>query len=106
MNISDLFPRKYATGADLAGKAHELIISEVVIEKMRPVPSQPPVEKPVVFFTNASKGVILNRTLAEQISQALKSTDTDDWKGKKITLGPVNLTVAGKDRIAIRVVTS
>jgi len=100
--LSEMYPSKYATGDDLAGKAHTLTIHRVEPQEMRPGPGSPPVNKWVMYFLHAQKGVILNRTLAEQIATILDSNDTDAWTGKKITIYPVPMTVAGQQRIAIR----
>jgi hypothetical protein len=102
MNISDMYPSKYASGADLKGKAVTLPIAGVAAEKMRPGPGQPEVEKFVIYFTEAKKGVVLSRILARQIAQALSAEDTDNWKGFKVTLFPEAVTVAGVARVAIR----
>ena len=102
MKLNDLFPRKYATGEDLAGKSVTLTISHLRQEKMIPTPGAAPVEKWVVFFKEAQKGIVLSKTLAFQISKAVGSEDTDDWVGKKITIFPEEVMVAGKPRTAIR----
>jgi hypothetical protein len=101
MKISDMFPRKYATGEDLQGKALMLTIAAVKAEKMTPQPGSPPVDKYVIYFQEAKKGIVLNRTLAQQIA-SIHGPETDDWTGKRITIYPVPMTVAGKHRIAIR----
>ena len=59
-------------------------------------------KKWVVYFQGAQKGVVLSRTLAEQIAEAVGSVETDDWIGHPVTLYPQNVVVAGKQRIAIR----
>lgn len=102
MKISELFPRKYASGDDLQGRNITLVIESVQLESMRPAPNAPEVQKPVIYFKGASKGVILNLTLAQQITTILKSDETEAWTGQKITLFPLPLTVAGQKRIAIR----
>lgn len=102
MKLETLFPRKYATGADLAGKDVTLIISHIDLEQMHTVPNKPPEHKPVIYFEKAGKGIILTRTLAGQIAEIVRSTETDEWTGKKVTLYPFPCTVAGQPRIAIR----
>lgn len=102
MKVKEMFPRKYATGQDLNGKAATLTIARLSAEKMRPGPGAPEESKWVLYFENAKKGVILNRTLANQIAEALGSDDTDEWPGLPITLYPEAMNVAGKARIAIR----
>jgi hypothetical protein len=102
MNIREMYPTKYATGADLNGKAVTLTIAGVAAEKMRPGPGQPEVEKFVIYFKETKKGVVLSRTLARQIAQAIGAEETDNWTGKKITIFPESMNVAGVARVAIR----
>lgn len=102
MKLSEIFPRKYATGEDLQGKPVTVTVAQVVEEEMRPQASSPPVRKWVVYFHEAQKGVVLSRTLAYQIAEALDSEETDDWTDQKITLYPKPMMVAGKRRTAIR----
>ena len=102
MKLSQMFPRRYATGEDLQGKSITVTISQVNREKMRPQPNAPEVEKWVVYFQDARKGIVLNRTLAYQIADILGSDETEDWIGKTITLYPQPMTVAGRQVTAIR----
>ena len=102
MKVSEMFPRKYATGEDLQGKPVTVTVAQVVKEEMRPQPSAPPVRKWVVYFHEAQKGVVLSRTLAYQIAEAADSDETNDWTDRKVTLYPKPMMVAGKKRIAIR----
>ena len=101
MNINDMFPRKYAAGEDLAGKPVTLVINRIEAEQMRPNPAAPLVDKWVCYFHRAVKGVILSRTLANQIA-AIHGPDTTTWPGKKVQLYPEPMTVAGIKRVAIR----
>jgi len=102
MKLSEMFPRKYASGEDLNGKTATLTIAIIRTEKMRPQAGAPEQTKFVVYFEGAAKGVILSRTLAYQIANIASSEETADWIGKRITLYPQPMTVAGKPRIAIR----
>lgn len=102
MKLSEMFPRKYATGEDLAGRPATLVISKITCEKMRPDPRAPEVEKYVLYFEKATRGIILNRTIAEEIAAIVGSDDTNNWPGCKVTLYPLPLVVAGKQRVAIR----
>ena len=102
MKLDELFPRKYATGQDLHGRPVTLTISHLRTEKMVPTPGTPPVDKWVIFFKDAQKGIVLSKTLAFQISRAIGSDDTDAWSGKRVTLYPEDVTIAGQNRTAIR----
>ncbi len=105
MKLSEMFPRKYASGADFNGKAATLTIALVRTEKMRPQANAPEQTKYVAYFQGADKGVILCKTLAYEIAEAIGCNEEEDvgnWTGKKVTLYPQPMTVAGKRRIAIR----
>lgn len=101
MKISELYPRRYATGEDLKGKAFTLAVARVVLEEMHPQPGAPAERKPVIYFDGTSKGIILGPALARQIA-GLLGDDTNDWTGKKVTIYPQSMTVAGTPRTAIR----
>jgi hypothetical protein len=102
MKIDQLFPTRYATGADLAGKSYTFTVAGVALEQMHSQPGKPAEEKPVLYFKETKKGIVLTRPLAMQIAEILRSTDTDEWTGKKVTIFPQPLTVAGQPRVAIR----
>ena len=102
MKLSQMFPRRYATGEDLQGKAITLTIASITREKMHPQPNSPEVEKWVMYFKEARKGVVLNRPLAYQVGEFLGSEETDEWIGKRITIYPQPMTVAGRKVVAIR----
>ncbi|MHA1544116.1 MAG: hypothetical protein ACTSU8_03175 [Alphaproteobacteria bacterium] len=102
MKLGNMFPRKYATGEDLNGNDVTVTVKKMMIEKMSPRAGQPPQDRFVLYFDETVKGVILSRTLADQIAGILQADDTDQWTGKKVTLFPQPLTVAGTPRIAIR----
>ena len=103
MKVSEMFPRRYVTGADLAGKAHTLTIAHVRTETMRPSQNARPVQKYVMYFEHAQKGLVLNRTNAWSLVDIIGTEDTDEWQGAQVTIFPVPLTVAGQKRIGIRV---
>ena len=105
MKISAIFPKKYAGGEDLAGKTVSLTVKTVVMESMHANPGTPAESKPVLYFEHAVKGIILNPTLARQIA-AILGDDTDTWTSQRISIYPVPMRVAGKDRIAIRAKTA
>ncbi len=100
--LSEMFPRKYLSGEDLNGKAWTLTIENVTQEKMAPRSGAPAEDKFIVRFKEAQRGMILCRTLAYQIGEALGSDDTAQWLGKRITIYPEQITVAGRRKFAIR----
>lgn len=102
MKLDQLYPKRYATGTDLNNKAYTFTIANVTMEEVHTIPNKPAELKPVLYFKETTKGIILTRPLAYQIAQALKADDTEQWKGHKIQVYPEPLTVAGQARIAIR----
>jgi len=101
MKLDQMYPRKYATGADLKAPV-TVTIKIVQSEQMRPNPKAPEETKYVLYTHESPRGVILSRTLAEQIAAAIGSDDTDQWPGKQIVLFPVPMQVAGRSVVAIR----
>lgn len=101
MNINDLFPRKYATGLDLGGRSVIVTIAGIKRESMTPAPGIAPADKYVLYFRETPRGVVLSRILAGQIAAAL-GDETEQWPGKRITLYPEVIQVAGMSRTVIR----
>ena len=93
MDINAAFPSKYLKAADLQGRQVTVAISNCVVENVG-TDSQPQ-KKPVLYFSGASKGFILNRTNGEVIVQAY-GTETDNWLGAKITLFAAPVAFKGK----------
>jgi hypothetical protein len=102
MKLTEMFPKRFATGEDLQGKAVTLTVQGVNSEKMHPQRNAPEVDRWVLYFKETKKGVILSRTLAYQIAGILGSDDTEQWIGKRIMLYPQPMNVAGKQVVAIR----
>lgn len=100
MRVSEMFPKKYATGEDLKGRHLTLTIAAVEQEKSF-IPGKGEQKIFVIYFENAQKGIILNNRMAYQIA-AIYGDETESWTGKRITIYPVPMTVAGEHRIAIR----
>lgn len=100
MKLNILFPSKYVKAADLNGKPVTLTISHLVVEKMGHGAEEE--KKPVLYFAKATKGLVLNRTNG-MIIGALYGDETDDWKGKRITIYPTKVRAFGSMQDAIRV---
>jgi hypothetical protein len=101
MKISQVFPSKYLTAADLNGKSFTLAIKAVTLEEMVTHDSKK-VQKPVAWFEKAQKGFVMNSTNAH-IVVALYGDDTDGWIGKRITLYPTKVRAFGEMQDCIRV---
>lgn len=101
MNVYDLFPTRFIAAADLNGKSFTLTIRSVTLEDMQSHDNKT-VTKPVAWFTNATKGLVLNRTNT-MIIAALHGPETDHWAGKQIVIYATQVRAFGKLEPAIRV---
>lgn len=104
MKVNDMFPSRFLTGEDLAGKTCQVTIAQVKAEQMRDPQSRETVTKWVLYFSESKsgRGLVLNKTLAGQIAKALTADDTEAWTGKKIAIYPEAVNVGGVARVAIR----
>lgn len=97
MKISDAYPSNFLKAQDIEDDT-VVTIESVDMEKIGDD------EKPIVRFRELNgKGLVLNKTNAQAISQALGSDETDDWEGQRITLFTTTVTFQGKPIEAIRV---
>ncbi|MCL4295715.1 MAG: hypothetical protein KJ077_08310 [Anaerolineae bacterium] len=103
MKISDLFPSKYMKGDDMGGKPWSFKIKSVRMEEMHDKQANKKAKKPVVYFHGPRKGLILNRTVAEQIAKVTDQDDTDNWPGHVVTIHPMTITAFGSTYLVIRV---
>lgn len=97
MKINSAFPSDYLKAADLGGKASRLTIDSVTIEKMGDD------TKPVLHFKESSRKMVINKTNAMRIVEAIGSDETDDWAGWSIVLYPAKVDFQGKRVDALRI---
>lgn len=101
MNVYDLFPTRFVAAADLNGKQFTLTIRSVTLEDMQSH-DQKTVTKPCLWFSNATKGMVLNKTNTMIIAD-LYGPETDAWAGKRITIYATKVRAFGKLEEAVRV---
>lgn len=99
MNITAAFPSKTLRDADIESDM-TLTMREVAIETVGQ--GKDAEEKPVLYFRETDKSLVLNKTNANTIA-ALYGADTDGWAGKQITLFGTEVDFAGKSTPAIRI---
>ena len=78
MKLDKLFPARYAKGQDLKGKEVSLTIDTVRTERARPRQGAPEESIYVIYFQETEKGVVLSRTLANQIDDAVNGNRETD----------------------------
>lgn len=98
MNIQTAFPSDYVKAADLGRNRVKATIDNVTIEKIGNED-----QKPVVYFQGKEKGLVLNKTNANMISEIAGTDETDDWKGVQIVMYVTKVEYAGKRVDGIRV---
>jgi arabinogalactan endo-1,4-beta-galactosidase len=96
MKISEEFPSKYLKASDLQGREVRLTMANVEIEKLGDD------NKPILYFKGKDKGLVLNKTNANTISDDY-GDDTEDWYDQSIILFSVMVDFQGKVGPAIRV---
>lgn len=84
MNINEAFPSKYLKAHELKDQTPTVTIDRVVLEQVR---GRKGIDtKPVVYFRGEAKGMLLNKTMAQSVTQIARSPMTETWAGVAITL--------------------
>lgn len=103
MNINNSFPSKWLKSGDIEdGTDLVLTIKAVEIETVGQ--GEDAEEKPVIYFNETEKGLVLNKTNAATIA-ALYTPETDNWTGKKVALFSTEVPFGSKMTVALRVRT-
>ena len=101
MNINNAFPSKFLKSGDIPDDADLILtIKEVVQESVGQ--GEEAENKPIVYFTEQEKGLVLNKTNANAIA-GMYGPETDGWAGKRIALFATEVDFAGKQTLALRV---
>lgn len=96
MDMNQVFPSKYLKASDLQGKQVKVVIDHVDMETLGED------RRPVVYFQNKEKGVVLNKTNTTNIAQTY-GWDSDDWSGREVVLYTAWVDFQGKSVEAIRI---
>lgn len=101
MKLSDLYPSKYMKAEDFQeGETRTVVIDRVEVELL----GKKQEEKPVLYFRQNQKPLVMNKTNAAIIG-ALYGSETDEWTGKPIVLYTLEVDSFGDIVRAIRVRT-
>ena len=100
MNIKKLFPSKWLSPDDLAGRRVEVQISGCAMEEVRNPQTNQTEQKLVIAFAKATKRLIVNKTQAFDIAEITGGYETDEWIGHRVALC-VGRARNGKDTIVI-----
>jgi hypothetical protein len=97
MRTDDVFPARFVKAADIGDREVSVTITKVALEDVGDE------TKPVAYFKDKEKGLVLNRTNWDRISLAAGSDETEDWPGVSVVLYTEPVTYNGKTGPAIRV---
>ena len=101
------FKGQYVSAVELTNKSPTLTITSVVIEKVESMQKDDDgagkmKDKIIVYFAEADRGMVLNRTNAECIV-ALWGAETNGWVGHKLTIFATQVRVGPKMEAGIRI---
>lgn len=96
--VSEFYGGTYISGADLVGQTHRLQVSRVEAEEVGDERER----KLVVYFTNAKKGLVLNKTNASALV-SVWSDETDEWPGRWLEAFTVPVAFNGRTYDGVRV---
>jgi hypothetical protein len=98
--LNDLFPSPYLAASDVENKP-AVTIKSVTKKTMKNRDGEDEV-KPVIFFNEFEKGMVLNKTNADIIGSLLGPV-IEEWYGERVQLHSVMVEAFGKRQPAIRV---
>lgn len=101
MDINKAFPSKYLKAADAEDGDLLLTVARVKVENVGAKGKDE--QKPVVYFTEHEKGMVLNKTNAKMLSKIAKSDDTDDWTGTKVRVIATEVEFQGDLVMSLRI---
>ncbi|HEY6328214.1 MAG TPA: hypothetical protein VI756_02680 [Blastocatellia bacterium] len=98
MKFSDF--ERFLKAPDLRGRRVQVRISKIVAETTHP--RGKPTEALVAYFEGKSKGLILSPTNCRTLQRAF-GDDVEQSVGQMVTLGAIEVQVAGRDRYPVRI---
>lgn len=99
MDINDAFPSKWLKATEFE---EDMILTMNIVQMEEIGQGEDKETKPVLYFKETDKGLVLNKTNAATIT-TLYGSQTTKWGGKKIALFPTEVSFGGKQTLAIRV---
>jgi len=101
--MNDVYPSRYlAADADVPEEG-QLIVTFEKIEIEELGQGADAEDKPVAYFKETKKGLVLNKTNWAQIAKVLNADDSDDWIGRKIALFSTDVSFGKEMKRGIRV---
>lgn len=101
MKLNEMYPSKYLTADDLGDENHTVTITEAEMVDLGQGNDKE--RKLLLSLKEMSKGLIANKTNCGIIAKVLGSDDTEDWIGKRVTIGAREVDGPKGPCMAIRV---
>lgn len=101
MRMSDAFPSKWLSAADIPDGGMIVTIETYEMEIIGQ--GEKKQNKPVLYFKEDVKPMVLNKTNGGVLTQVLGSDEMDDWIGKEVTLIAREVEFQGELIDAVRV---
>lgn len=98
-NIQDAFPSNYLKASDLKGSQPVVTIDRVEFEPVGRTKEM----KPVLYLVGKEKGIVLNKTNANNITNLAGTGETEQWTGVRIRLYATHVEFQGESVEAIRI---
>jgi hypothetical protein len=99
MHFDKLYPARFLKAGEFGGRDVTLTISAVSLEELEGETGKK--MKAILTFVGTPKQLVLNKTNGLCI-KAMFGSETDAWRGKRVTLFPANISFGDTD-LAIRV---
>ena len=96
-----LFPGQFIKAGEFNGRDVTLTIARIEL-MMLPQDKGGEKTRGVIYFQNAKKGLVLNRTNGECM-KAMWGRNVAEWSGKRVTLYPTMVKFGREDVLAVRV---
>jgi hypothetical protein len=100
MKISESFPARFFKTDDVPSEV-EVTITECKKEDVTGS-NDPADKKPVLYFSDKKRGLVLNRTNAGILAEAF-GDESDNWQGQRVTLYPTTTLYMGKNVPCVRI---
>ena len=95
--LADIFPSNFLKAADLNNRTVKVKIDKVIFEEI----GQEKDKKPVMYFADVKKGLVLNKTNATTIG-SVHGQEIEGWAGLEIELFTQMVPFNGQNVAAIR----
>jgi hypothetical protein len=103
MKIDEAFPSKYLKASIDLPDDGDMILTIRDVQMERLGMGAEAEDKPVVYFNETPKGLVMNKTNWGTIAEVIGDDDTDTWEGRKIALYATEVEFQGKRSLGIRV---